>query len=134
LVDDMTTIPPSHRDLLERPLFGHLATIRPDGTAQSNPVWYLWDGTTLRFSFSTKQQKHRNVEANPSVALSIHDPDEPYRYLEIRGVIETVEPDPDGGTFFMELNARYNGPFGKSLYPADGAVYTMRPTATSKQG
>lgn len=130
----MTAIPPSHQDLLERPLFGHLATIRPDGTAQSNPVWYVWDGETLKFSFSTKQQKHRNVESNPSVALSIHDPDEPYRYLEVRGVIDTVEPDPDGGTFFMRLNSRYNGPFTESIYPAYGAIYTMRPTATSKQG
>jgi PPOX class probable F420-dependent enzyme len=129
----MTTIPESHKDLLERALFGHLATIRPDGTAQSNPVWYVWDGEVVKFSFSTKQQKHRNVVANPSVALSIQDPDDPYRYLEVRGVIDSIDDDPNGGEFFMELNERYNGPFTESLYPADGGIYTMRITGSSKQ-
>lgn len=130
----MTDIPRSHRDLLTRPLFGHLATIRPDGSAQANPVWYVWDEEVVKFTFSTRQQKHRNVLANPHVALSIQDPDDPYRYLEVRGVIESVEPDPNGGEFFMELNSRYSGPFTESLYPTDGGVYTMRPTGTSRQG
>jgi PPOX class probable F420-dependent enzyme len=114
-------------------LFGHLATIRPDGTVQSNPVWYVWDEAVVSFSFSTKQQKHRNVAANPQVALSIHDPDQPYRYLEVRGVIDRIEPDPNGGEFFMRLNERYRGPFRESLYPADGAIYALRPLKVSVQ-
>ncbi|MBH0777330.1 PPOX class F420-dependent oxidoreductase [Nocardia bovistercoris] len=130
----MTVIPESHTDLLTRPLFGHLATIRPDGTAQSNPVWYIWDGEVVQFTFSTKQQKHRNVLTNPHVALSIQDPEDPYRYLEVRGIVETVDPDPNGGEFFMKLNTHYNGPFTESLYPTEGGIYTMRPTSTSKQG
>lgn len=131
---EVTRIPESHLDLLTRPLFGHLATIRPDGTAQSNPVWYVWDGHVVKFSFSTRQQKHRNVTAHRHVALSIHDPDSPYRYLEIRGEIENIAADPHDGEFFMSLNDRYDGPFAASLYPADGAIYSLRPTATSHQG
>lgn len=129
----VTLVPESHKDLLQRPLFGHLATVRPDGSAQSNPVWFIWEGAIIRFSFSTQSQKHRNVLANPDVALSIHDPDDPYRYIELRGAIENIEPDPDDGAFFMQLNARYDGPFTASLYPADGGVYTMRPTRISLQ-
>jgi hypothetical protein len=41
----MTLIPASHQDLLTRPLFAHLATIRPDGTPQANPMWFAWDGS-----------------------------------------------------------------------------------------
>ena len=130
----MTVIPESHKDLLERPLIAHLATLRPDGSLQSNPVWYGWDGSVLKFSISTMHQKHRNVVANPVVALSIVDPDNALRYLEVRGVIDSVEPDTGGGEFFMYLNARYEGPFTESLYPTAGGIYTMRPTATSQQG
>lgn len=97
-------------------------------------MWYSWDGDVVRFTFSTRQQKHRNVSADPHVALSIHDPDNPYRYLEVRGVIESIEPDPNDGEFFLQLNSRYAGPFTESLYPADGGIYTMRPNGVSKQG
>lgn len=108
--------------------------MRPDGSVQSNPVWYVWDGEVIKFSFSTKQQKHRNVTTNPVAALSIHDPDDPYRYLEVRGSVDHVIPDPNGGEFFMQLNERYDGPFAESLYPSAGGIYSMRPTATSTQG
>ena len=99
-------VPGSHRDLLERPLFAHLATIRPDGRLQSNPMWYRWDGRTVRMTTSTPRQKYRNVIANHRAAISIHDPDQPYRYLELRGRIVAVEPDPEGG-FFDALADRY---------------------------
>ena len=56
-------IPDEYADLLDRPLFGHLATIRPDGTPQVNPMWFSWDGTHLRFTNTTHRQKHRNVTA-----------------------------------------------------------------------
>ena len=84
----MVAVPDGFEDLLDRPLFGHLATTRPDGTAQVNPMWFDWDGSRLRFTHTTKRQKYRNVTANPAVAMSIHDPDNPYRYLEVRVVVE----------------------------------------------
>ncbi|SNQ49604.1 conserved hypothetical protein [Frankia canadensis] len=104
------TIPDSHRDLLERPLFGHLAQLRPDGRLQSNPVWFRWDGTHLRLTTTSDRQKGRNAVADPRVALSVHDPDQPYRYLEVRGEVEAIEPDPDGA-FFDVLARRYQLPY-----------------------
>ncbi|MUL44730.1 PPOX class F420-dependent oxidoreductase [Mycobacterium sp. CBMA293] len=130
----MAVIPDGHQDLLRRPLFGHLATIRPDGTVQSNPVWYVWDGELVKFSFSTKSQKHRNIAAAPHVSLSIQDPDDGYRYLEVRGEVVDITDDLFDGEFFMHLNARYDGPFDKSLYPEHGGIYSMRPTKISHQG
>jgi PPOX class probable F420-dependent enzyme len=81
----MVDIPQGYETLLERPLYGHLATTRPGGNAQVNPMWFDWDGELLRFTHTTKRQKYRNVTANPNVAMSISDPDNPYRYLEVRG-------------------------------------------------
>jgi PPOX class probable F420-dependent enzyme len=99
-------VPGSHEDLLERPLFAHVATMRPDGRIQANPMWYAWDGRYLRLTTSTARQKFRNVRADPRLTLSVHDPERPYRYLELRGEVVAVEPDPEG-EFFDSLAERY---------------------------
>ena len=126
-------IPAEYADLLTRPLFGHLATVRPDGTPQANPMWFSWDGTHLRFTNTTTRQKHRNVTAEPRIAMSVNDPDQPYRYLEVRGRVERIEPDP-GAEFFAELAKRYglelDGPPGDA---ADRVVFVVRPEAVSYQ-
>jgi PPOX class probable F420-dependent enzyme len=126
-------IPDEYADLLTRPLFGHLATVRPDGTPQANPMWFSWDGTHLRFTNTTRRQKYHNVTAEPRIAMSVNDPDRPYRYLEVRGRVERIEPDP-GAAFFAELAKRYglelDGPPGDA---ADRVVLVVRPEAVSYQ-
>ena len=127
-----SVVPESHRYLLERPLYGHLATVRPDGTAQVNPMWFAFDGQHLRFTHTSARQKFRNLQANPSMAFSVADPDRPYRYLEVRGVLAEVEPDPTGA-FYVELSTRYGAGGKPPADAADRVVLVMRPTATSRQ-
>src|SRR5215813_5794214 len=125
----MSLIPDHLLYLLERPLYGHLATIRPDDTAQANPMWFSWDGEFLKFSNTTIRQKYRNIQHNPSVAMSVVDPDAPWVYLEVRGTVERIEPDPEGA-FFVELAKRYGNESPSA--PADKqhrVVYWMRATA-----
>jgi PPOX class probable F420-dependent enzyme len=62
----------------------------------------------VRFAHTTKRQKYRNVQRNPRVAMSSSDPDDPYRYLEVRGDVERIEPDP-AVSFFLRLKDRYSG-------------------------
>src|ERR1700752_3506776 len=129
----MVDIPKGYEAYLERPLYGHLATTRPDGNAQVNPMWVAWDSELLRFTDTSKRQKSRIIEANPHVAMSIIDPDNPFRYLEVRGVVEAVAPDPTGA-FYLQLNDRYSGPLTEP--PADKAdrvILVVRPTGYSKQ-
>jgi PPOX class probable F420-dependent enzyme len=129
----MSIIPDDRLDLLERPLYGHLATIRPDNTAQVNPMWFVWDGEFLKFTNTSVRQKYRNIAHNPSVAMSVHDPDRPYRYLEVRGLVERIEPDPEA-RFYLELAVRYGMPSPEA--PPDArhrVVYHVRPTAISRQ-
>jgi PPOX class probable F420-dependent enzyme len=129
----MAAIPSGYEALLERPLYGHLATTRPDGNAQVNPMWFDWDGEVLRFTHTSKRQKYRNVTANPNVAMSISDPDNPYRYLEVRGVVEEIVPDPTGA-FYLHLNDRYSGPLTEPPPDkADRVILVVRPTGFSKQ-
>ena len=136
----MVAVPVGYDDLLERPLYGHLATTRPDGSVQVSPMWFDWDGELLRFAHTTKRQKYRNVQRNPRVAMSISDPDNPYRYLEVRGDVERIEPDP-AASFFRRIANRYSGdepppdapPRGEAPPDAaDWVVIVVRPTGFSK--
>jgi PPOX class probable F420-dependent enzyme len=74
----------THGDLLEQPLIDHLATARPDGALQSNPVWFERDGRHLNIFRTKMRQKMRYLDRDPHVALSVTDPDNPYRYPEVR--------------------------------------------------
>jgi PPOX class probable F420-dependent enzyme len=119
-------LPESHLDLLERPLFAHLATVRPDGSPQSSVMWYAWDGGRIRMTHTKTRQKFRNFAAEPRVALSIADPEDGYRFLEVRGVVEKIEDDDAEASFYQSLQRRY----GMS-YPIRDAdvrvVVTIRP-------
>ncbi|MBI2168544.1 MAG: PPOX class F420-dependent oxidoreductase [Actinobacteria bacterium] len=99
-------IPESHADLLSVKGFAHAATLGPDGAPQSNPVWYDWDGAHLKFSQTRTRQKLHNLERDPRIALSITDPENPYRYLEIRGRVVAIDDDPDNA-FIDSLAQKY---------------------------
>jgi len=86
-------LPESHKDLLERPLFAHIATLRPDGNPQSSVMWFAWDGDRVRFSHTKNRQKYRNLEYEPRVSFHVQDPDNPYRTLEVRGRVASMAPD-----------------------------------------
>ena len=101
-----SAVPESHRDLLDRPLFAHLATVRPDGAPQSNVMWFVWDGEHVKFTHTSARQKFKNIQHEPRVAFSIHDPDNPYRFIEVRGDVVSIEPDP-GAAFYKSLQTRY---------------------------
>jgi PPOX class probable F420-dependent enzyme len=105
----MATIPSDLADLLERPIFGSLGTVRPDSTVQVNPMWFEFDGEHVRFTHTTYRAKYRNLQRNPSMSLLLTDPDNPQRYLEVRGALAEVIPDPDGA-FFVRLGQRYGDP------------------------
>jgi PPOX class probable F420-dependent enzyme len=83
-------IPEKYLDLFQKKAFAHLATLMPDGTPQVTPVWVDYDGTHILVNTARGRQKDKNVQRNPRVALSIQDPDNPYRYLEVRGTMEEI--------------------------------------------
>jgi hypothetical protein len=57
-------------------------------------MWFEFDGEHVRFTHTTRRQKYRNLQHNPSMALSITDPDDVFRYLEVAGRLVEVVPDP----------------------------------------
>lgn len=107
------TIPSGHEDILERTGFAHLASIGPDGEPQSHPVWYEWSDGRLKVSTTEGRQKLANIRRDPRVSATIQDPDDPYRYIEIRGKVDTISDDPES-TFIDSLARRY---LGEDTYP-----------------
>jgi PPOX class probable F420-dependent enzyme len=87
------TIPDSHRDLLEKPVVAALATLMPDGQPQVNCVWCLFDGEALWLFTWRGFQKERNLRARPRATALLVDPQNSYRYLEVRGAVEALAPD-----------------------------------------
>lgn len=91
-----TSIPDNYRDLFDKKAFAHLATIMPDGRPQVTPVWCDLDGNHVVVNSAKGRQKDRNMRRDPRVTVTISDPENPYRYLEVRGrVAEITEEGAD---------------------------------------
>lgn len=126
-------IPESHRDILDKKGFAHVSTIGPDGEPHSNPVWFDFDGTHVLISQTTSRQKVANLEQDPRVALSILDPDNPYRYLEIRGRVADIKTD-TSNRFINSLAKKY---MDKDEYPEPGegrVIVKIAPERFSSMG
>ena len=106
-------IPETYRDLLEKPAFGHLATLNQDGSPQVTPVWLDVEDGMILVNSAKGRKKDRNLRRDPRVALSIIDPANPYRYLEIRGrVVEITEKGAD-----EHINKQARKYLGVDKYP-----------------
>ncbi len=128
-------IPEGYQDLLETNALIHVATIGPDGEPQSNPVWFDWDGEHIKFSQTKTRQKYRNVGREPRIAVSIVDPENPYRYLEVRGEVTEIEEDPDND-FINAMAKKY---LGMDEYPYhqpgdERVVLYLKPEHTTQMG
>jgi anthraniloyl-CoA monooxygenase len=89
-------IPPQWHDLFHKRTFAHLATLMPDGTPHVTSVWVDYDGRHILVNSATGRQKDRNMEQRPLAAIEIVDPDNPNRYLLVRGpVVEITEAGAD---------------------------------------
>ncbi len=102
------TIPDSFLDLFQKKAFAHLATVMPDGSPQVTPVWVDYDGQYILVNSAKGRVKDRNMQRRPQVAVEISDPDNPYRYLAVRGhVVEITEAG--GDAHINKLSHKYRG-------------------------
>jgi PPOX class probable F420-dependent enzyme len=89
-------IPAGFADLLNTTTLATLATLMPDGRPQATPVWFSSDGEDILVNSARGRAKDHNMRRDPRVAVTIVDPENPYRYLEIRGrVTEVTEKGAD---------------------------------------
>ena len=83
-------IPEKYRDLFQKKAFCSLGTLMPDGSPQVTPVWCDFDGTHVIVNSAKGRRKDTNMRRDPRVSLAIIDPDNPYRYLEVRGRVDEI--------------------------------------------
>jgi PPOX class probable F420-dependent enzyme len=125
-------IPKGYRDLFEKKAFANLATLMPDGSPQVTPVWVEAVGNEVLINSSRGRRKDLNMRSRPTVALSMQDPDNPYRYLEVRGkVTEITEKGADA--HIDKLAKKFMG-VDKYPYRQEGEVrviYRIKPEKTS---
>jgi PPOX class probable F420-dependent enzyme len=102
-----------YRDLFDKKAFAVLATVGSDGHPQTTPVWVDFDGRHVRFNTARGRVKDKNLARNPRVALTVMDPDNPYRYLQVRGrVAEMTEEGADA-----HIDALAKKYIGQDRYP-----------------
>ncbi len=89
----MAEVPEKYRDLFNKKAFASLGTLMSDGQPQVTPVWVDYDGKNILFNSARGRVKDLNIRRDPRVSLAIVDPDNPYRYLEIRGKVVDITQD-----------------------------------------
>lgn len=105
----------AYRDLFEdKKSFAHIATVMPDGSPQVTPVWVDAADGLIRINTAKGRTKARNLRPGASVALSVLDPDNPYRYVQVRGRVERVV---EGGAAEPHIDALAQKYLGKDSYP-----------------
>ena len=128
-------IPEKYVDLFHKPAFASLGTLMPDGRPQVTPVWVDFDGEHVIFNSAKGRQKDRNVRRDPRVALAIVDPDNPYRYMEIRGKVAEIT-EQGANEHINKLAKKY---MGLDKYPYSRpdevrVIYKIRPEHTTVMG
>ena len=132
----MASVPDNYLDLLQqKPAFAELATIMRDGTPQVTPVWFDYVGGKVRVNTAKGRVKARNLKPRAPVAMAILDPDNPYRYLQIRGCV-TSATEAGADAHIDQLAKKY---LGKDTYPfrQPGEVrimYEIEPSSVSGMG
>jgi len=107
------SIPENYLDLFSKKAFAHLSTLMPDGSPQVTPVWVDYQDGFVLVNSARGRQKDRNMRRDPRVAIAILDPDNPYRYLQVRGrVVEITEVGADA--HIDKLAFKY---LGREKYP-----------------
>ncbi|HJT68730.1 MAG TPA: PPOX class F420-dependent oxidoreductase [Terriglobales bacterium] len=128
-------IPDKYRDLFTKRAFASLGTLMSDGSPQVTPVWVDLEGDLVIVNTARGRQKDKNMRRDPRVALAIIDPENPYRYLEIRGRVAEITED--GADAHIDKMAKKYLGADKYPYRQSGEVRVMfkiRPERTSTMG
>ena len=127
----MAAIPDKYLDLVQhKKAFANLATLMPDGSPQVTPVWFDYKDGRIRVNTAKSRVKARNMKEGAPVALAIMDPDNPYRYVQVRGRVKRVA-EQNADAHIDTLAKKY---LGKDKYPwarpgEVRVIYEIEPTS-----
>jgi PPOX class probable F420-dependent enzyme len=124
----MTSLNDEDVELLTGNNFAHIGAIRPDGTPHVTVTWIdAADGYVL-VNTAVGRVKDRYVRRDPRVSVSLHDEEDPYRWLRVDGVVEEFVTGPEADAHIDALNRRYHGGEAWTYKPGQQRViYRIRP-------
>jgi PPOX class probable F420-dependent enzyme len=125
----MTALPDSVRVLFEAANYAHVATVLPDGGPHTVAIWIGMEGDRIAFFTQEGSRKGRNLAADPRVAFSITDHDDPYKMAQVRGrVVELVRGEPA-----LEVIDRLSDKYTGKPFPfRSGTVYLVEPETAAR--
>lgn len=129
------SIPEAYLDILGKRAFAHLATVMPDGSPQVSPVWVDQADGNVLVNSARGRVKDRNIARDARVAVSVTDPENPYRSLMIRGRV--VEARTEGADAHIDALAKKYMDLDAYPYRAPGEVrviYVIAPERVSAMG
>ena len=132
----MAEIPAAYLDLLtQKKAIANIATLQPDGSPQVTPVWFDYTNGVVRVNTAKGRVKARNMSVGSKVALSILDPDNAYRYIQIRGTV--TNETTDGAVAHIDSLAKKY--LDKDVYPWHNdkdtrVIYEITPSAAQAMG
>lgn len=118
--------------ILEGPYTGVLTTLFADGSPQSTPVWFLFDGDDVLFSTTAGKQKLRNIARDSRASFAVYNPADDMNYVEVRGTI-TVSEDPTANTR-DSIVQKHGYTDGSSFDPPGTQRFTLRLSPTKVTG
>lgn len=108
-------IPENFLDMFQRPIFASIATLMPDGSPHLTPIWIDYDDGHLLFTVIKGHVKDRNLAARPQVAITLFDPENPYRYIMIQGIVVEITEE-DAYEHSQKMAKKYLGDDGEYVY------------------
>ncbi len=128
-------VPESHKDLFQKKAFGSFTTLMPDGSPQTTPVWVDFADGKVIVNTALGRQKDKNVRHDPRVAITLIDPENPYRYLEVRGKVDEITTE--GATAHIDKMAKKYMGVDKYPYAQPGeqrVLFKITPQKFSAMG
>lgn len=114
-------LPPALLELLRRPSPCFVATVMPDGSPQLTETWVTTDGEDVVINVVDGMQKARNLARDPRVAVNVVDPDDVFRFFQVRGRV--VRATTEGGRESIDaISMKYLG----TPYPEFGGGTSTR--------
>ena len=124
--------------LLQEKQLAVIATVMPDGSPQTTPVWVDVepDGSHILINTVMSHLKAKNVNRDPRVAVTVVDSQNPWRSVLIRGTVVDKRGPEQGATEHIHMLARKY--LGRDRYPlVEGemrVILRIKPTHVFERG
>jgi PPOX class probable F420-dependent enzyme len=115
----MAKLTEQQREFLANPFVATVTTLRSDGSPHNTVVWMDTEGDTVRFNTAEGRAKPEHLRSDPRVAITVVDPQNPFKWISVSGRAELTTEDADA--HIDKLAKKY---LDKDVYPGHDPAET----------